>query len=132
MFLSKFFRFSKAAFTERRKYPRLEIRNLVKITNEDDTETYSLTNVLDISEGGLRIVCHNVFKIDTILNIIIQVPEKNTSLTLKAKVIWLIPMKKQKGAFNAGLQYVDISDTDRQMIRDIVNAALQGKKKAGS
>ena len=112
----------------RRKYERVEIRNLVQIMREDGSEIGGVTNMYDLSEGGLRLICHELFDIHTILKIMLHMPEHNSTITVTAKVLWLLPIKKQKGAYYAGVEFLKMSDQDRNTLKSLIKIYSQFDK----
>ena len=105
----------------RRQYDRVESRNLVRVQREDGSELERLTNIYDLSEGGVRLVCHEALPAGTKLRIILNVPEENASLELKARIAWVCPMKGQKGAFFAGVQFVEVPQKDLELLRRVIS-----------
>ena len=115
--------------SEKRLFPRLPARNLIKIKHAGGGEIEKLSNISDISEGGLRIVCHDRLPIGTELDIQVNVPEKQTVLNLNGKVVWVKEMKNQKGAFFAGVAFTGIKESDRNMVRELIQTRLdQGEQ----
>ncbi len=114
----------------KRRYPRLMSRNLVKITRQDGSQIEKLSNIFDLSEGGLRIVCYENFPLGTPLNIELLIAEDVESLRLHANIVWIRPMKDSPGAWFAGVKFADMSDDVRTSLRAIVSRHLgpQGNK----
>ena len=110
----------------RRRHERVASRNLVRVLREDGSELERLTNIFDLSEGGVRLVCHEALPGQTPLQIILNVPEENVSLEIRARVTWICPMKGQKGAFFAGIQFTDIKENDREILRRIIARKFPG------
>lgn len=100
----------------RRVYHRLVTRHLVKVTKEDGSEVGDISYIYDLSEGGLRLICHEILDIHTVLNITFYIPEKDKSMNVRAKVLWLLPIKQQEGSYFAGLQFLKRSDDIRGAI----------------
>lgn len=109
---------------ERRRSPRLAARNLVRVAREDGS-VEELSNIYDISEGGMRIVCHTLFDLQSVLRVTLNIPEKNQSLELKARILWILPMKGQKGAYFAGAEFAGTSDEDRRTLRGFIEDRLR-------
>src|SRR3989344_5056082 len=109
---------------ERRQFPRLPARNLIKIQRAGGKEIEKLSNIFDLSEGGLRIVCHDKLPIGTELDVQVSVPEKQTVLEIKGKIVWMREMKNQKGAFFAGVAFTNIKAGDRAMIQNMIRIRL--------
>lgn len=109
---------------ERRQFPRLPARNLIKIRHAGGKEIEKLSNIFDLSEGGLRIVCHDKLPIGTELEVQVSVPEEQTALDIRAKIVWVKEMKNQKGAFFSGVAFTYIKESDRAMIQNMIRIRL--------
>jgi Tfp pilus assembly protein PilZ len=99
-------------------------RNLIKITRQDGTQIEKPSNIFDLSEGGLRIVCYENFPIGTPLNIELLIAEDVESLKMGANIVWIRPMKDSPGAWFAGVQFADLSEETRIKLRAIVQRHL--------
>lgn len=124
-----FWKKKKESDENKRRFPRLMSRNLVKITRQDGSQIEKLSNIFDLSEGGLRIVCYENFPIGTPLNIELLLAE-GESMKLNANIVWIRPVKDSPGAWFAGVQFADMSDDVRAKLRDIISRYLgpQDKK----
>lgn len=112
--------------SSRRQHERVASRNLVRVLRDDGAELERLTNVYDLSEGGLRLVCHEALAPGVLLRIILNIPENGTTLELKARTAWSCPMKGQKGAYFAGVQFLDLSEKNREILRGAVERRKPG------
>ncbi len=109
----------------RRRFDRIPARNLVRILRESGEELERLSNVFDLSVGGVRIVCHEALPANTVLRIILNIPEKEATLELRARVAWTCPMKGQKGAYFAGVEFMNMADKDRDILQEIVSSKFR-------
>ena len=120
-FFDKFAKKAKKAENpdDRRRANRVNARFLVKMTDLAKPGREILTNIYDLSETGVRVVCHAKLPLQTMLRILLNVPDRGLTLPLKGKVVWISPIKGQKGAFFAGVQFVEMSEADRQLLHDL-------------
>lgn len=104
-----------------RRYPRLRAYNLIKFTTSDGTRYESISNIIDISENGLQFTCYEELKPGQDLRIVINIPHAGKDVPLKARLKWLRRSQSPKGVFVAGVQFEQISDENRQLIRGMVS-----------
>ena len=100
----------------RRQHPRVTARNLVKISRPDGNVIDRLSNIFDLSSGGLRIVCHEQFPLGTLLEIELNLPERGANIRATGKIVWIKAMKGQKDAYFAGLQFTNLAEQDRRFL----------------
>lgn len=124
-----FFKKKKDEGADRRGFPRLFSRNLVKIMRQDGTPIERLSNIFDLSEGGVRVVCYENFPLGTPLQIVLNLPEAQTSITATAKIVWIRPIKKENGAYFAGVSFDNISESDKQILRRLIQENTSGPEK---
>ena len=110
--------------TSRRQHPRVTARNLVRISRPDGTTIEKLSNIFDLSAGGLRIVCHEPFQPGTLLQVELNLPDRGANISATGRIVWIKPMKGQKDAYFAGLQFTNLMEQDRRLLDEI---AEEGK-----
>lgn len=106
--------------TCKRAHPRLKAFNLIKFTLSDGTHYESLSNILDISENGLRFTCYETLPAGAKLKMLVALPDKNKEVPLDAQLIWMRPMKTVKGVYVAGVTFTGVSAENRELIRQMV------------
>lgn len=108
---------------ERRKYKRLNVYHLgipiqIKYNNDDILIPGIL---LDISAGGVGILTFKKIDIGTTVNFTISL--HNLSINnIKAKIVWV---KEYKETYRMGLEFIKISEQDRQKIATYVEQHLE-------
>ena len=102
--------------TERRIYPRAEIRWPVTIKTEQDVIEAKLRN---LGIGGAYIHCEEILEPGETVTLTIQ-PPTGSPITITAKVIWAGKVL----ALGVGVHFVDMSDQDRQFIAEAVSKLL--------
>ena len=102
--------------TERRIYPRAEIRWPVTIKTAQDTIEAKLRN---LGVGGAYIHCDRSPEPGEIVDLILQTPT-GASLEITAEVVWAGKVL----ALGMGVRFVEISDEDRQYIEKTVTDLL--------
>ena len=102
--------------TERRNYPRAEIRWPVIIKTAQDTIEAKLRN---LGVGGAYIHCDQAPNQGEIVALTLR-PPIGPSLEITAEVVWAGKVL----ALGIGVRFVEISDKDRQFIADAVSNLL--------
>ncbi|TAK90233.1 MAG: PilZ domain-containing protein [Burkholderiaceae bacterium] len=87
---------------------------------------YLLTKVIDISEGGLAFLCQQNFPVNTTLTLGIEIPAPDSSgkrhqCVCSARVTHTI---LSHGDYKVGVNFVDIQDEYRTLIKTWVNKQL--------
>ncbi len=107
---------------QRRKYKRLKVFHLaVPIQLQIDERNLAIPGILlDISAGGIGILCFKEIPINTIVNLQIALHHIKTD-TIKAKVVWV---KQMDNTYRMGLQFIEISKKDFEQISNYVDQHL--------
>lgn len=106
---------------ERRKYPRLSaaVVEYFPVGKEESTET-SFTR--DVGAGGICIIVSERIEKDTILALKIYLPDIDTPIEAKGKVVWinessfLRTKASKKGHYDLGIEFVTLGEKDREKI----------------
>lgn len=102
--------------TDRRTYPRAEIRWPVTIESEGGTIDAKLRN---LGTGGAYIHCDETPEPGKRISLTIWPPEYS-ALKVVAEVVWAGKVL----ALGMGVRFVEMSDEDRQFISDAVSRLL--------
>lgn len=107
---------------ERRKYKRLKVFHLaVPIQIQTDVEDLTIPGILlDISAGGIGILCFKEIPLNTIVNLQIVLHHIRTD-NIKAKVVWV---KQVDNTYRIGFQFIEISKKDFEKISNYVDQHL--------
>lgn len=112
----------KPAAKKPRAYMRTEYRNLVRYQADNETTPHLLSNLVDISEGGLQLSMTRKVKVGTLLNMIINLVEKNQDVPVLGKVVWVKPIPGYRGGYRVGVVFEEITPHDKAVLRDLVMA----------
>ena len=84
---------------------------------------------LNISEGGLAITTAEILTSDYLPSMRFQLPRSDVWMVARGEVAWASPSKKE-----AGIQFVDLADSDREKIRNWIanNDPVQGQMRGTS
>jgi hypothetical protein len=103
--------------TDKRKYFRAHARNLIKLRFTDSMETYRISNILDLSEGGLKLIVFKRPSKGVPLDVIINLPERNASIKTSAEIRWTRQVRGRKNMFYAGIEFKDLTASDRELLK---------------
>lgn len=95
---------------EPREHPRYEINAYVDYTG---SEVLLYHRILNISLGGVCIQSGGVEELGTIVDLVINFPELNTSMSLKGEVVWV----NREPPMDMGIRYVDLEGDRRETLR---------------
>lgn len=119
---------------ERREFPRLNYNVEVewkKIGHSEGDASLSKNATKNISEGGMCLEVDSTVQSLDILALKITLPTKIIIHT-KSVVRWVenfgIEGEKSQSRYEAGVKFMDISDTDRQEIKKFVFSILGANK----
>lgn len=111
---------------EKRRYPRMKTFNLVKCEYPARAVTVQISNLINVSEGGLQFICQNMFRLAEKLRITINLAELGRDIPVEAKVVWLrkehqTPRMGNNLCCRVGVSFTEIADQDREAIHDLVH-----------
>lgn len=103
---------------EKRVNPRLNtlVDVVYKIHNKDGTGVVSLAK--DVSASGMKLLHHKKVQLDTLLDIKIDLPQKEGLISALGKVVWY----KRKGGI--GIKFLMIRPNDEQKHIDYIDKNL--------
>ena len=95
---------------ESRRFFRKELSDSITIRLENE--------ILDISEGGMRIATNMALKIGEIVKFELQLFRELSFGEKAGKVVWISKTDSSNGfAFQAGIDFVDVTSTERDRLR---------------
>ena len=98
----------------RRSSPRVKTRGLVKHQREDSVNKH-ISNLLDLSEGGLQFFYRKKVKAGSILKMTLYIDENTKNIPVVAKVAWV---KFLHGNYRIGVTFLEIDFDDQEIIRN--------------
>ncbi|MCM8773709.1 MAG: PilZ domain-containing protein [Candidatus Omnitrophica bacterium] len=116
-------------YKERRKYPRLNTCAEIeyRVSKED---TFMKTVTKNIGAGGVCIISEERIGKDTILFLKMNLSPRKKFIQAKGRVVWsseFYSSSLEKIVYNLGIEFIEISDEDRQRIYDYVIARITPK-----
>ncbi len=117
---------------EKRKFVRLEINVAVKWKKIPEEALVGLDVTKNISKGGICLMVDEKLEIGDNLELEIEIPEKKV-VQARVKVIRVRELKlteEGRKEYEAGVEFFEISDEDREEIEGFICAAFQTKSSA--
>ena len=115
---------------ERRKFNRADIQYRIRIICEGEVilgepESYSFaTYTENIGEAGIKVNLEKQIKIASLVNLELYISNKDIlPMACKGSVIWskkISPEGKKPEIFETGIQFIQLSDIDHQIICNII------------
>ena len=113
---------------ERRRFPRAVFP--CKIILSSPIRLFS-SHTENISEGGVRVLLENKLELFTTVGLEIFL-EKERPIKCKGRVVWVIekvnPLKRECLMFDTGIEFSEISNQDREYIRNLITTILSQRK----
>ena len=121
----------KSLFRERKKrsHLRTQYRNLVRYELNDPDSPALISNLVDISESGLQLSMKRKIRIGTLLNMVINLVEKNQDVPVVAKVVWTRPIPGYRGGYRVGVAFQEINPDHQETLREIVTSPKIKKRR---
>lgn len=114
---------------EKRRFVRLDVRVNVEYEIVQAPEAKFKSFTKNLSQGGICLFLDSFLKKDTLLDLKLHIPERSKPLEATGKIVWIetfkIGDKDAKEHFEAGVEFVDISDDDKNMIAKYVFGVLR-------
>jgi len=110
---------------DKRQYPRLKAFCLVKYAKVDagSDEFLKVTNVKDVSEGGLLVASYELIPISSLLKLSIKLPAHDKPIETYGKVTRCVRVSRTEEVYHIGLSFLDIKESDRQEIAKHIDEA---------
>lgn len=105
-----------AVDTDRRIAPRAKTTLHVKYRSPNGCECSSLSRIVNVSQGGLQIVCHEPVKVHTVLEMSIGGTHDSIPVSFAGEVMWINPVPGSDGAFYSGVRFKDLGEDARALI----------------
>jgi uncharacterized protein (TIGR02266 family) len=97
-----------------REHPRYEVSAYVDFTG---SEVLLYHRIHNISLGGICISAPTVEEVGTVVDLVINFPELNTSLSTRGQVVWA----NREPPMDMGIRYVDMDEAQRETLKQYIN-----------
>ncbi len=107
-----------------REFPRFEVNAYVDYTGNEVLLHHRIQN---ISLGGVCIAASGVEDVGTIVDLVINFPDLNASISLKGEVAWV----NREAPMDMGIRYVDLDSERKDTLRKYISMVRQGAAPQG-
>ena len=97
-----------------REYPRYEVNAYVDYTGNEVLLYHRIQN---ISLGGICIQSSGVEDVGTMVDLVINFPDLQASLSIKGEVVWV----NREAPMDMGIRYVDMDNERKEMLRKYIS-----------
>lgn len=104
-------------FISRRQNPRIPVRVEVKYTDGTD---FIQDYMLNVSRGGLFVVCENPLKVGSDVDLEFSLPAFSHVFRVKGRVVWNRPTGKFEHEPGMGIQFHDMEEEDLAILDSFV------------
>ena len=98
-----------------RAHPRLVLNAYVDYTGP--AEVMLFHKVQNISLGGICIQTEAVEDVGTIVELVLNFPDLETSLAVQGEVVWA----NREAPMDMGIRYVEMDDTKRETLKQFIS-----------
>ena len=121
---------------ERRKFPRITVELIVRYKILSPAEQQFEGTTKNISGGGVCLVAREQYTSGTVMAMEIKFPHSINPAVVKGRVVWskesgLGPSPAGRPRFDNGIEFEEISDSDRQQIIKQVNSEQKKTRDKG-
>jgi uncharacterized protein (TIGR02266 family) len=96
-----------------REFPRFEVSAYVDYTG---TEVLLYHRIQNISLGGICIQTPSIEEVGSIVDLVINFPELNTSLSLRGEVVWT----NRTPPMDMGIRYLELDEPRRETLKQYI------------
>jgi uncharacterized protein (TIGR02266 family) len=97
-----------------REFPRFEVNAYVDYAGSDVLLYHKIEN---ISLGGICIQTPSLEDVGTIVDLVINFPDLDSSVILQGEVVWA----NREPPTDIGIRYIDLDDAKRETLRRFIN-----------
>lgn len=102
-----------------RRYPRFEVTAYVDYAGSEVLLYHRIEN---ISLGGICIQTASIEDIGTVVDLVINFPDLDTSISVRGEVVWA----NREPPMDMGIRYHDLDDERRDTLRKYITTVKKG------
>ncbi|MFA6600211.1 MAG: PilZ domain-containing protein [Candidatus Omnitrophota bacterium] len=107
---------------DRRRFPRVECHHLAKCCYINENRRDWITNLKDISEGGLRLWTPERIECQDIVKFVIFFAQMEREVTVAAKMVWRRRLQQDGPGYMAGFSFLDVETHHLQFLHSYTRA----------
>lgn len=113
-----------------RQHKRIGTNFLIKYQIPEGTagDSGQLTNLMDLSRGGLSFLTSEYLEKDAQINVSILIPTLDHPVQAEAKVIRTFKMHAKRRGLAVAVQFTRIAEEDQKALDKFLNKSTRGKK----
>ena len=112
----------------RRKFPRASYRCIVTIKNIGELPKIITTRTENIGLGGVCVILREPIELFKKVELEILIEDSGSPIRCNGSVVWLVkkldPVRKNAVSFDIGIEYIDIRQSDKTRIGNVVEKLL--------
>lgn len=108
-----------ASHREKREHPRYEVTAYVDYSGSEVLLYHRIEN---ISLGGICIQTTAVEEVGTVVDLMINFPDLDTSIAVQGEVVWC----NREPPMDLGIRYIDLDDERRETLRRYLAQVRRG------
>jgi hypothetical protein len=109
---------------DRRRFPRVKCHHLVKCCYVNDGHRDWVTNLKDISEGGLKLWTPEKLQCNDIVKFVIFFARLDYQVTAAARMVWSQPISYDGQGHVAGFSFLAVKLSQQDFLHKYVRAHL--------
>jgi len=104
---------------EKRQSVRFHILSLVKLAGESGDIPLQVTNIRNISRGGLAFLTEQLIPVGAVLKIYFLPANRKDPIEVRGKVVRYLRSPQNEKVFKVGVQFLEVSEDAKQAIQEL-------------
>lgn len=117
-------------FIEKRRFPRTNFICKISTVFAERLLIFN-THTENIGEMGVRVILKDKLRVSTQLDLEIYLPNKEKPIRCKGEIAWaeeLKPAEKEPRLFDTGIKFLEISNSDKEDLKKLVDTLISKKE----
>ena len=113
-------------FEEKRDFRRIKITCKISVVFNGKQSVFN-SHTEDISAGGMMVIIDKEIAPSTVVDLELLLWYGDGPIKCKGKIVWvneITPKGTEPRLFNTGIQFIEISNSDRENIKNFVNTTI--------
>ncbi len=111
---------------EKRGFPRVNVTCKISVVSGDRPLVLN-SHTENMGAGGVRVIIEEEIAYSTVVDVDLFLLDIEKHLKCKGQVVWVTEIKPTEinpRLFDTGIQFIEMSDSDRKEIRNFVNTIV--------
>jgi len=113
-------------FAERRGFPHAKVTCKISIVSGDKPLVFT-SHTENIGAGGIRVIIAEKIEYDKAIDLELFLLDREKPLKCKGQIVWareIKPTEVNPRLFDTGIQFIEISESDRKEIKNFVDTVI--------